>query len=166
MTSDKKAIKIKYPVFNALEENPYQEEMNKLIDISLSEANTTRTQKNIAECLAKSIKSKYGVKDKEELKQKVEDILSLHGLSQKHFDPLSTISTLTFGNLQTVNDISVDDNANKTLLSVRIISFIYLDVILIDFSFSSITSVRSSVNPIFSATLIRAFSVRDPTPRE
>lgn len=114
MSQDKKAISIKYPKFNYMEENPYQEEMDKLIDISLSEANTTRTQKNITECLTKSIKSKYGVKDKEELKSKVENILALHGLSQKHFDPLSTISTLTFGNLQTVNDISVDDNANKT----------------------------------------------------
>lgn len=110
----KKAISVKYPKFNVNEENPYQEEMNKLIDISLSEANTTRTMKNISECLSKSIRSKYGVKDKEELKEKVEQILAIHGLSQKHFDPLSTISTLTFGNLQTVNDISVDDNANKT----------------------------------------------------
>ena len=44
---NKKVIKLKYPKFNVFEENPYQEEMNKLIDISLSEANTTRTLKNI-----------------------------------------------------------------------------------------------------------------------
>lgn len=120
MTSnEKKAIAIKYPKFNINEENPYQEEMNKLIDISLSEANTTRTLKNISECLAKSIKSKYGVKDKEELKFKVDSILKLHGLNQNNFDPLATISTLLFGNLQTVNDVSIDDNANKTTTNME-----------------------------------------------
>lgn len=116
---NKKVIKLKYPKFNVFEENPYQEEMNKLIDISLSEANTTRTLKNITECLAKSIKSKYGITDKEELKTKVDRLLALHGLSQKNFDPLATISTLTFGKLQTVNDVSIDDNANKTTTNME-----------------------------------------------
>lgn len=117
--NNKRAISLKYPKFNYLEENPYQEEMNKLIDISLSEANTTRTIKNISECLAKSIKSKYGVKDKEELNTKVEEILEIHGLSKKYFDPLSIISLLTFGDLQTANDISVDPNANKTSINME-----------------------------------------------
>lgn len=112
--SEKKAIKVTYPKFNFDEDNPYQEEMDKLIDISLAEAGTTRTRKNIIECLTKSLKSKYGIVNKEELKDKVNKIMDLHGLGEENFDPLAIISKLTFGNLQTVNDISVDANANKT----------------------------------------------------
>lgn len=114
MVNDKKPIKVTYPKFNINEENPYQEEMDKLIDKGLSQAGVTRTRKNIIECLTKSLKSKYGITDKETLKTKVEAILKLHGLSEENFDPLAVISNLTFGNLQTVNDISVDANANKT----------------------------------------------------
>lgn len=114
MVNDKKPIKVTYPKFNINEENPYQEEMDKLIDKGLSQAGVTRTRKNIIECLTKSLKSKYGITDKETLKTKVEDILKLHGLSEENFDPLAVISNLTFGNLQTVNDVSVDANANKT----------------------------------------------------
>ena len=72
MTSDnKKPIKVTYPEFNVNEENPYQEEMDKWVDITLAQAGTTRTRKNIIECLTKSLKSKYGISDKEELKEKL-----------------------------------------------------------------------------------------------
>lgn len=114
MVDVKKPIKVTYPKFNMDEDNPYQEEMDKLVDISLAEAGSTRTRKNIIECLTKSLRSKYGIVDKEELKSKVNAILDLHGLGEDNFDPLAMISKLTFGNLQTVNDISVDANANKT----------------------------------------------------
>ena len=114
MSELKKPITVKYPSFNINEDNPYQEEMDKLVDISLSKAGTTRTRKNIIECLTKSLKSKYGIVDKETLKEKVNRFMDLHGLGEENFDPLAMISKLTFGNLQTVNDISVDANANKT----------------------------------------------------
>lgn len=114
MSELKKPITVKYPSFNINEDNPYQEEMDKLVDISLSKAGTTRTRKNIIECLTKSLKSKYGITDKETLKEKVNKFMDLHGLGEENFDPLAMISKLTFGNLQTVNDISVDANANKT----------------------------------------------------
>ena len=114
MVNDKKAIKVTYPKFNVNEDNPYQEEMDKLVDVSLAEAGTTRTRKNIIECLTKSLRSKYGITDKEDLKQKVNQIMDLHGLGEENFDPLAVISRLTFGNIQTVNDFSVDPNANKT----------------------------------------------------
>ena len=74
MSENKRIINIDYPKFNPMEDNPYQEEMDKLVDITLTEANSTRSIKNITECLAKSLKSKYGITDKEELKQKVHDI--------------------------------------------------------------------------------------------
>lgn len=114
MSNDKKPIKVTYPVFNVNEENPYQEEMDKWVDVTLSKASTTRTRKNIIECLTKSLKSKYGITDKEELKEKVNKLMDIHGLGEENFDPLAVISKLLFGNLQTVNDISVDENANKS----------------------------------------------------
>lgn len=110
----KKSINIKFPVFDVNVENPYQDEMNKIIDANLAEASTTRTLKNITETLTKSLKSKYGITDKEELKEKVNAILKLHGLSSENFDPIAIISKLTFGEQKTVNDVSIDDNANKT----------------------------------------------------
>lgn len=115
----KRAISIKYPTFNVLEENPYQEEMDKMLGVSLSEASTTRTIKNITECLTKALKSKYGIKDKEELKKAVHDILHLHGMSPEHFDPLAMVSKLTFGSDKNVNNISVDDNANKSSVNME-----------------------------------------------
>lgn len=114
MVEEKKAIKIKFPEFDNNVENPYEDEMNLLIDKNLAEATTTRTMKNITENLTKALKSKYGITDKEELKYKVNEILKSHGLAPENFDPLSFISKQIFGNLQTVNDISIDDNANKT----------------------------------------------------
>ena len=114
MAEEKKAIKIKFPEFDNNTENPYAEEMNKVIDTNLSDATTTRTLKSITENLTKALKSKYGIKDKEELKTKVNELLKLHGIAPENFDPLSFISKQVFGNLQSVNDVSIDDNANKT----------------------------------------------------
>ena len=114
MAEEKKAIKIKYPEFDNNEENPYQDEMDKVIDENLASATTTRTLKNITETVTKSLRSKYGIKDKEELKNKVNATLKTHGLAPENFDPLAFVSKQVFGSLQTVNDISVDDNANKT----------------------------------------------------
>lgn len=114
MAEEKKAIKIKFPEFDNNTENPYAEEMNKVIDTNLSDATTTRTLKNITENLTKALKSKYGIKDKEELKTKVNELLKLHGIAPENFDPLSFISKQVFSNLQSVNDVSIDDNANKT----------------------------------------------------
>lgn len=114
MTEEKKAIKIKFPEFDINVEDAYSEEMDKIIDSNLAEATTTRTLKNITETLSKSLKSKYGITDKEELKQKTNAILKLHGLAPENFDPISFISKQLFGNQKTINDSSVDDNANKT----------------------------------------------------
>jgi ribonucleoside-triphosphate reductase len=114
MAEEKKAIKVKFPEFDNNTENLYQEEMDKIVDMNLSEATTTRTLKNITENLAKALKSKYGITDKEELKYKVNELLKLHGMAPENLDPISFISKQVFGNLQSVNDVSIDDNANKT----------------------------------------------------
>lgn len=112
--TEKRAISVKFPKYDPAIENPYQEEMDKIIDDNMAQANTTRTLKNITENLSKALKSKYGISDKEELKRKTQEILKLHGLSPENFDPVNFISKQVFGNLTTINDISVDDNANKT----------------------------------------------------
>jgi ribonucleoside-triphosphate reductase len=114
MTEEKRAIKIKFPEFDINVEDAYSEEMDKIIDSNLAEATTTRTLKNITETLSKSLKSKYGITDKDELKEKTNAILKLHGLAPENFDPISFISKQLFGNQKTINDSSVDDNANKT----------------------------------------------------
>jgi ribonucleoside-triphosphate reductase len=114
MSDEKRAIKVKFPEFDMNIDNSYQEELDKLIDIDISEATTTRTLKNITETLSKALKSKYDITDKEELKTKIAQILKLHGLYTENFDPISFISKQVFGNLKTVNDVSIDDNANKT----------------------------------------------------
>ena len=111
--TDKRPIAIKFPTFDLDVEVP-EIEMSDEIDASLSTATTTRTMKNITETLSKALKSKYGITDKEELKEKVHDILKLHGLAPENFDPISFASKQVFGDLSTVNDVSVDDNANKT----------------------------------------------------
>ena len=38
MSEEKRAINIKFPEFDNSVENPYQEEMDKIIDVNLSEA--------------------------------------------------------------------------------------------------------------------------------
>ena len=114
MTEEKKPLKIKFPEFDNNIEDAYSEEMDKIIESNLAEATTTRTLKNITETLSKSLKSKYGITDKEELKEKTNAILKLHGLAPENFDPISFISKQLFGNMKTINDSSVDDNANKT----------------------------------------------------
>lgn len=119
MVEEKKAIKINYPKFDMSEENPYAEEMDRLVNEEFAQATTAHTLKEITDTLAKSLKSKYGIKDKEELKAKVNAILKVHGLAPENFDPLSMISKLTFGRLQTVNDVSVDANANKDVESTN-----------------------------------------------
>lgn len=116
--SEKRVITVNYPKFNGEIENPYQEEMDKLVDEAFAEATTSRTLKNITENLTKALKSKYNISGKD-LPEKVNAILKLHGLASKNFDPISTISTLTFGDQKTINDISVDDNANKTEINME-----------------------------------------------
>ena len=63
MSENKRIINVSYPKFNPMEDNPYQEEMDGLLDIAITEANITRSIKNITECLTKTLKSKYGIKE-------------------------------------------------------------------------------------------------------
>jgi anaerobic ribonucleoside-triphosphate reductase len=115
--NDKRIITVNYPKFNFNTENPFKEELDRIVDAGFAEATTTRTIKNITETLTKGLRSKYNIPAKD-IKQKVHDILRLHGLAPENFDPISIISTLTFTD-KLINDISIDDNANKTEVNME-----------------------------------------------
>lgn len=106
--------KVEYEVED--DEKLFQNELDKITEQSFADASTTRTIKNIKETLSKHIKKKYNIKDKNELIDKVNKILAIHGMSDEYFDPMQRFSKFTTDKL---NDISVDANANKNELSAR-----------------------------------------------
>ena len=112
-------IKVNYPK-NYLEdtnsENQYEEELAKLTAESFANASTTNTLKHIKNALAKSLRKNYGIKDKDELTEKVNALLTLHGLSDERFDPVGQFSKYMSTQL---SDISIDDNANKDSVSIK-----------------------------------------------
>ena len=77
-------IKVNYPKSYQTEvngDNIYEEELAKLTSESFANASTTNTLKHIKNALAKSLRKQYGIKDKDELTEKVNALLALHGLS-------------------------------------------------------------------------------------
>lgn len=107
-------IKVTYPKerqeYNPADEKLYEDELSKLTAESFANASTTNTLKHIKTSLAKSLRHNYGIKDKEELTEKVNAILKLHGLSDENFDPMTNMSKFMSSQL---NDVSIDDNGNK-----------------------------------------------------
>lgn len=105
-------IKVNYPknYMDDVNTDQYEEELSKLTVDSFANASTTNTLKHIKAALAKSLRKNYGIKDKEELTEKVNAILKIHGLGDENFDPMSTISKYMTTQL---NDVSIDDNGNK-----------------------------------------------------
>lgn len=75
------------------------------------EASTTRTLKNIKKSLVYSLKKKYNITDN----SIVENILKIHGLHTSNFDFIKNIETVINSKL---NDVSIDDNSNKSVKSV------------------------------------------------
>lgn len=111
MTSD--IIKVSYPkdYFDGMgEDNQYEKDLEKITGESFANASTTNTLKHIKASLAKSLRKNYNIKDKDKLTKLVSDILSVHGLSDKNFDPMSTMSRFMS---EQMNDVSIDDNGNK-----------------------------------------------------
>ena len=106
-------IKVNYPkdFFDDVNaENLYEEELAKLTAESFANASTTNTLKHIKSCLAKRLRKQYSIKDKDELTQKVNDMLDIHGLTDDRFDPMNIFSKFMSNQ---VNDVSIDDNGNK-----------------------------------------------------
>lgn len=112
-------IKVNYPKSYQTEvngDNIYEEELAKLTSESFANASTTNTLKHIKNALAKSLRKQYGIKDKDELTEKVNALLALHGLSDDRFDPMGQFAKYMSTQL---NDISIDDNANKDSVSIK-----------------------------------------------
>lgn len=112
-------IKVNYPKNYQTEvngDNIYEEELAKLTAESFANASTTNTLKHIKSALAKSLRKQYGIKDKDELTEKVNALLALHGLSDDRFDPMGQFAKYMSTQL---NDISIDDNANKDSVSIK-----------------------------------------------
>lgn len=112
-------IKVNYPKSYQTEvngDNMYEEELAKLTSESFANASTTNTLKHIKNALAKSLRKQYGIKDKDELTNKVNALLALHGLSDERFDPMGQFAKYMTTQL---NDISIDDNANKDSVSIK-----------------------------------------------
>ena len=112
-------IKVNYPKNYQTEvnsDNVYEEELAKLTAESFANASTTNTLKHIKSALAKSLRKQYGIKDKDELTEKVNALLALHGLSDDRFDPMGQFAKYMSTQL---NDISIDDNANKDSVSIK-----------------------------------------------
>lgn len=108
----KKEIKIKLPTFvqdDQLDESLVAE-LNKITYEQLTTSSTARTIKNIKKNLTAALKTRYNIKDKARLAEVTEHILKLHGLSASNFDFVNQFEN---GLQQHINDVSIDDNANK-----------------------------------------------------
>lgn len=106
-------IKVAYPKDYQTEvtsDNIYEEELAKLTSESFANASTTNTLKHIKACLAKRLRNVYDIKDKDELTEKVNAFLKIHGLSDENFDPMKNFSDMISSK---TNDTSIDDNGNK-----------------------------------------------------
>lgn len=113
----KKPINISYKHLDTEEdERRYQEELDKLTDMSFANAGTTRTIKNIREVLSKSIKKKYKIKDKDTLTNIVNGLLKIHGIGESNFDFVNSFSQFM---TEKLNDVSIDDNSNKNEKSIK-----------------------------------------------
>ena len=77
-----------------------------LSPVMFEEATTVRTLKNIKKTLSQSLKTKYEIEDKDT----AEILLKMSGIHIDNFDFVKNIETIINAKL---NDISLDDNANK-----------------------------------------------------
>lgn len=107
-----KVIKVNYPTFDEAHELPedFVKEVEKLSDDMFTDANTSRSIKNIRKAVMTSVRKKYKIKDKEELKSITDSILHIHGLHEDRFDFMKSFEKFTSNKL---NDASIDDNSNK-----------------------------------------------------
>ncbi len=108
----KTALKINYPEFDldSVIDEDLKIDLDRVTYDKVTTSSTTRTIKNIRKNLSATIKAKYGVSDKDKLKQLTDSILKIHGLHEDNFD---FVKKFEDGLLERINDISIDDNSNK-----------------------------------------------------
>lgn len=108
---NKTALKIKYPDFSIdseIDEN-LAKELQALTYDKLTTSSTTRTIKNIKKNIIATLKSNYPFVNGR-VKEVADIILKKHGLHEDSFDFVNLFES---GLHENINDISIDDNANK-----------------------------------------------------
>lgn len=108
----KKPIKVDYPEFEIEKsiDPEYKKDLDKITFDNVTTSNTSRTLRNIRKNLTAKIKSEFNIVDKDELNKKVDIILKTQGLHESNFDFMLNFED---GLQKKLNDISIDDNANK-----------------------------------------------------
>ena len=83
---------------------------------NLDTATTTRTLRNIKKTLIHSLRNEYKIKDKDKLNTLSDFLLKMNGIHIDNFDFVKNIETLINNSL---NDVSIDENANKSEKTVK-----------------------------------------------
>lgn len=110
-SENKTALKIKYPDFSIdseIDEN-LAKELQTITYDKLTTSSTTRTIKNIKKNIIATLKSNYPFVNGR-VKEVADVILKKHGLHEDSFDFVNLFES---GLHENINDISIDDNANK-----------------------------------------------------
>ena len=110
-SENKTALKIKYPDFSIdseIDEN-LAKELQTITYDKLTTSSTTRTIKNIKKNIIATLKSNYPFINGR-VKEVADIILKKHGLHEDNFDFVNLFES---GLHENINDISIDDNANK-----------------------------------------------------
>lgn len=104
-------LKVKYPEQEEeILSEGIVEELEKISNDTFTNAETSRTVKNIRKTLMRSFKKNYNIKDKEELKNITDEFLKIHGMHESDLDFVKRFETFVEGR---INDNSIDDNSNK-----------------------------------------------------
>ena len=108
----KKPIQVDYPEFEIEQsiDPEYKKDLDKITFDNVTTSNVSRTLRNIRKNVTAKIKSEFGITDKEELNRKVDIVLKTQGLHESNFDFMTNFEN---GLQEKLNDISIDDNANK-----------------------------------------------------
>ena len=110
-SENKTALKIKYPDFSIdseIDEN-LAKELQTITYDKLTTSSTTRTIKNIKKNIIATLRSNYPFVNGR-VKEVADVILKKHGLHEDSFDFVNLFES---GLHENINDISIDDNANK-----------------------------------------------------
>lgn len=110
-SENKTALKIKYPDFSIdseIDEN-LAKELQTITYDKLTTSSTTRTIKNIKKNIIATLRSNYPFINGR-VKEVADVILKKHGLHEDSFDFVNLFES---GLHENINDISIDDNANK-----------------------------------------------------
>ena len=111
-----KPLKVEYPEAPKTElPQAVIEELKKITCDHLTSSSTTRAIRNIRKTLASSLSHRYNLRG-EILKDVTDKLLKIHGIHEDNFDHVKNFHE---GLKERINDISIDDNANKSEKVIR-----------------------------------------------